>query len=187
MKKRILFVSHCMMNISSKVISNKEIEDNTADIERKKYIINAIDKDICLIQLPCPEFTLYGSSRWGHVKEQFDNPFFRDHCKKILEPVILQMKEYYKENDKFEVLGIIGIDGSPSCGVSRTCRGEWEGELLSHKDLYSSLNTIHYSKESGVMMEVLMAMLANEGIDIEVEGFNKLDTSNIYKLLEEKY
>lgn len=185
MKKKILFVSHCMVNIASKVISNRALKDDTADIERKKFILNAIENDVCLVQLPCPEFTMYGSSRWGHVKDQFDNPFFRDHCKKILEPIIIQMKEYCNETDKFEVLGIVGIEGSPSCGVSRTCRGDkWKGEFSGHENLTESLNTIHEAKEPGVLFDVLKEMLEHEGIDIVIEGFSKLDTSNIYELLK---
>lgn len=183
MKKKILFVSHCMMNIASKVISNKALKDDTADIERKKIICSAIEEDVCLVQLPCPEFTLYGSNRWGHVKEQFDNPFFRNHCKKILEPIIVQMKEYINETEKFEVLGIVGIEGSPSCGVTRTCKGsKWKGEFSGHKNLTESLNTICEAKEPGVLIEVLKEMLKKEGINVEIEGFNKLDNSNIYKL-----
>jgi len=185
MKKKVLFVSHCMTNIASKVISNKLLKDDTADIERKKFIMKAIEEDVCIIQLPCPEFTMYGSSRWGHVKNQFDNPFFREHCEKILAPIITQMKEYCHETDKFQVLGIIGIEGSPSCGVSRTCKGEkWKGEFSGHKNLSESLATICEAKEAGVLFEVLEEMLSREGIDLEIQGFNKLDTSNIYALLE---
>lgn len=184
MKKKILFVSHCMINIASKVINNREIVDDTSDIERKKFIINAIDKDICVIQLPCPEFTLYGSDRWGHVKEQFDNPFFREHCRNILKPIIIQLKEYYDETDKFEVLGVVGIEGSPSCGVKRTCKGDWKGEFSGNKNLSATLATIHEAQEPGVLMEVLQEMLEDEGMNLKFEGFSKLDTTNIYNLIK---
>lgn len=56
--------------------------------------MKAVEQGIQLVQLPCPEFTLYGPKRWGHTREQFDNPFFREHCRKILSPVLTQMKAY---------------------------------------------------------------------------------------------
>lgn len=43
---------------------------------RKKFMHKAIDQEVQIIQLPCPEFTLYGPKRWGHVSNQFDNTFF---------------------------------------------------------------------------------------------------------------
>ena len=76
---------------------------------RKKFMHLAIDNDIQLIQLPCPEYTLYGAKRWGHVSDQFDNPFFRRHCRNLLEPIMDQLKEYVANGDRFEVLGFLTI------------------------------------------------------------------------------
>ncbi|MDY4765847.1 MAG: hypothetical protein SO250_17765 [Enterocloster clostridioformis] len=61
---------------------------------RQEFVMKAVEQGIQLVQLPCPEFTLYGPKRWGHTREQFDNPFFREHCRKILSPVLTQMKAY---------------------------------------------------------------------------------------------
>ena len=61
---------------------------------RQEFVMKAVEQGIQLVQLPCPEFTLYGPKRWVHTREQFDNPFFREHCRKILSPVLTQMKAY---------------------------------------------------------------------------------------------
>ncbi len=108
-----------------------------------------------LLQLPCPELTLYGSIRWGHVKEQFDNVFFRAHCRRILEPLVEQLAEYAAHPERFRILGIVGIDGSPSCGVSVTCRGRWGGELGNASQLEQKITSVRMVKESGILVEEL--------------------------------
>lgn len=115
--QKIVFVSHCILNTASKVVLYNQEEMDAEEALRKKFMHLAIDRDIQLIQLPCPEFTLYGANRWGHVSNQFDNVFFRRHCRNILSPILDQLKEYLAHGERFEILGIVGIDGSPSCGV----------------------------------------------------------------------
>ena len=127
--KRILVVMHCILNRASKVKSYNIEEINEENELRKELLKVVFEKDIELLQLPCPEFTMYGAKRWGHVKDQFDNPFFRNHCKNILNPVIDQLIEYYTNKEKFEIVGIVAIDGSPSCGYNFTCKGNYGGEL----------------------------------------------------------
>ena len=85
--KKIVFVAHCLLNTASKVDLYDKEEIESEEKLRREFLSKAIEKGIQIIQLPCPEFTLYGTCRWGHVSNQFDNPFFRNHCKKILEPI----------------------------------------------------------------------------------------------------
>ena len=162
--KKIVFVSHCILNIASKVVMYNQEEMDAEESLRKKFMHLAIDNDIQLIQLPCPEYTMYGAKRWGHVSDQFDNIFFRKHCRKILEPIIDQLKEYLANEDRFEVLGFIGVDGSPSCGVDYTCRGDWYGSFESRPDLAETLATARFAQGSGVLMSVLKEMLEEEGL-----------------------
>ena len=74
--QKILFVSHCILNTAAKVVrygdTGKKEEES-----RLEFVVKTVEQGIQLVQLPCPEFTLYGPGRWGHTKEQFDNPFFR--------------------------------------------------------------------------------------------------------------
>lgn len=72
--KRILLVSHCILNNASKV----ELDEAGLAEEyrlRSELMNLIIEKNIQMIQLPCPEFIMYGSQRWGHVKNQFQHPF----------------------------------------------------------------------------------------------------------------
>lgn len=166
--KKIIFVSHCILNTASKVILYNQEEIDAEEALRKKFMRQAIDNDVHIIQLPCPEFTLYGARRWGHVSDQFDNTFFRSHCRRLLAPAIDQLKEYLANEDWFEILGIVGVDGSPSCGVDYTCRGNWYGSFEGRTDLSETLADCRLEKGSGVFMSVLKEMLKEEGLDEKI-------------------
>lgn len=167
--KKIVFVSHCILNIASKVVMYDKEEMDAEQALRKEFMHKAIDNDIQLIQLPCPEYTLYGARRWGHVSNQFDNVFFRKHCRNILEPIIDQLIEYLQNDDMFEVLGFVGIDGSPSCGVDYTCCGNWYGSFGSREDLEETLKDCSMVKKPGVLMAVLKEMLEEKGLSDRVK------------------
>lgn len=162
--KKVLFVSHCILNTAAKVVLYNQEEIDAEEALRKKFMRAAIDNDIQLIQLPCPEYTLYGARRWGHVSNQFDNIFFRNHCRRILTPIIDQLKEYLANDDFFEVLGFVGIDGSPSCGVDYTCRADWYGSFDGRTDLDETLASCKLERGRGILMAVLGEMLEEEGL-----------------------
>ena len=92
--KKILVVSHCLLNTASKVKRFKEESIRAEEALRQDILKEAIGSGIQILQLPCPEFIMYGPCRWGHTWEQFDNIFYRSRCRELLEPVILQLKEY---------------------------------------------------------------------------------------------
>ena len=167
--QKIIFVSHCILNTASKVVLYNQEEIDAEENLRKKFMHLAIDNNVQLIQLPCPEFTLYGANRWGHVSNQFDNVFFRNHCRKILGPILDQLKEYLAHQERFEILGVVGIDGSPSCGVDYTCIGNWYGSFEGRQNLSETLSTCSLSKGSGVLMSVLKEMLEEEGLDKQIK------------------
>ena len=166
--KKIDFVSHCILNTASKVVLYNREDIDAEEKLRPQFLQKALDKGIQIVQLPCPEFTLYGAKRWGHVSDQFDNPFFRKHCQEILEPVIDQLKEYLNNDDRFEVLGIVGIDGSPSCGVDYTCYGNCLGTFDGRTDLEETLQSIRLDKGMGVFMDVLDELLKQNGLEDRV-------------------
>ena len=88
-KKKLLLVSHCILNVRSKIQYAVEFETEE-ERNRKAFLKKVIEEDIQLMQLPCPEFLMYGGRRWGHSSEQFDNPFFRRQARKMLEDIVLQ-------------------------------------------------------------------------------------------------
>jgi predicted secreted protein len=164
--KEILIVSHCILNNASKVLQDEsELADEYR--QRDELLKAALEKGVQLFQLPCPEFIIYGPKRWGHVKDQFDNTFFRGECRRMLGPVMDQLKDYAAVPERFRIIGIVSVEGSPSCGCRLTCRADWGGELC----LWDSGQTdkeVRMTEEPGVYMEEIMKMLGEYGLDIPV-------------------
>ncbi len=178
--QNILLVSHCLLNISAKVVLYEQDEIDAEEALRRKFLQKAIEKGVQFLQLPCPEFTLYGACRWGHVSTQFDNPFFRQHCQDILKPIFLQLNEYLAHPERFHVMGVLGIDGSPSCGVDYTCIGSWGGSFGGRKDLDETLQDVALVKTKGVLMDELLKGLKERDLE------NKVPIIGLFAKEEEK-
>lgn len=166
--KRILVVTHCILNRASKVERYNMDEINEENHLRKELLSEVFKNDIEILQLPCPEFTMYGSKRWGHEKNQFANPFFKSHCNNLLKPIIEQLIEYYTNKEKFEIIGIVAIDGSPSCGYNFTCKGNYGGELGGCASLNKKIESISLENESGIFIEELKKLLDDHNIKIPI-------------------
>ena len=179
----IIFVSHCVLNIASKVVMYNEAEMAAEEDLRRSFVSKAVSQGVQLIQLPCPEFIMYGSRRWGHVSDQFDTPFFRSQCRKLLEDYMLQIKEYLS-NDRFRILGIVGIDGSPSCGVDYTCYGNWGGNLSDRDDLNDCIATSRLGTGKGILMDEFAKLLKEQGVEVPMVGLFAEEPEKIMGLLE---
>ncbi|MGD9569591.1 MAG: CD3072 family TudS-related putative desulfidase [Sedimentibacter sp.] len=110
--KRIVFVSHCIVNQNTVVHPLARTKGAYKDI-----IIELMNNDIGIHQLPCPEFRCLGLKREPMSKEQYDTLEFRTINKGIAKDTVNVIKEYI--NNKYEVLGIIGINESPTCSINR--------------------------------------------------------------------
>lgn len=133
--KSLLVLSHCILNTASKVMQDER--ELAEEYQIRDLLLQLIlRKNIQILQLPCPEFVLYGSQRWGHVKNQFQHPYFEKASKEMLEPILLQLEEYDRHPESFSVLGIVSVEGSPSCGYHHTCIGEWKGRSAQIRRIF---------------------------------------------------
>lgn len=165
--KKIIAAAHCILNPCAKVASHDPQLEKEAAL-RQKLLQLLLTKEISILQLPCPEFSMYGPRRWGHVKEQFENPFYRKRACELLSESLDNLAAYSEEPNAFQIIGIIGIDGSPSCGINKTCSSKrWFGEFSSRiTPLADDLQTVEVINEKGVFMEVLQDELAKRKMDI---------------------
>lgn len=140
--KKVVFVAHCILNQNTKL-------DQCAHYPGAiKGIVDAlVDKGIGIIQMPCPEMLYLGLDREvdqsaNPTVESEDSRIFKKMlegnsqalCKKLANDIIYQVKEYQKHN--FEVIGLIGINGSPTCGIDTT----WtEGAESDGKGIFINL------------------------------------------------
>ncbi len=124
--KKIALVSHCLLNQNS-------ISDGTADCpsQFKEVVDVLMANEVGLIQLPCPELLCLGLDRQderGAERELLEeNTRIRGlmqrekNLKRLREKareIAAQLQEY--DLHGFTNVGLIGVDRSPSCGVSTT-------------------------------------------------------------------
>jgi len=181
-KKEIVILSHCILNCNSKVEGLALYEG--AQVELIKYII---EKGYGIIQLPCPEMSMYGVKRWGHVKEQFDTPYFRKKCREIFEPILEQIIDYMENG--YVIKALIGIDGSPSCGVNKTCSSKlWGGEVGCEYGIEDKVKDLKSIEAKGVFIEEIQKLLLERKITIKFIAIDEVNPnasiSNIIKNLE---
>lgn len=165
--KKIAIISHCIIN------QNSVVKGEYKDINIFfPFIKKLFEENIGILQLPCPETEYYGLRRWGHVKEQFDNCGYRKYLEKIVNSFVDIIKEYI--NNGYEIVGIYGIAGSPSCGVNLTCSANWEGEISLYKDKEDIVSRIKMINESWIFMEIFKSVLDKNKINIlfyDVDNF----------------
>ena len=157
--KSILIVCHCLLNANAVVPPLAEYEGLRWDV-LKDYIKAGTG----FLQLPCPETTYLGMHRWGMTKEQYDCANYREHCRRILEAPLLEIQAFLQAG--YQIIGVMGVKGSPSCGVDQTCYG-YTGGGLSLDGIAEQIKVLKLGPGSGVFIEVLKSRLATEGINLD--------------------
>lgn len=156
--KKIVVVAHCLLNQNS-------ISDGTADLPSQfnKIVNLLIENEIGIIQLPCPELLCLGLARKDETGANNELPYENTRIRTLMEKdenkellrsrareIVKQLEDYIKYD--FQILGILGVNRSPSCGIETTtidCK-ETEGR--------------------GVFMQILEDELLKQGIKITMVG-----------------
>ena len=145
--KKIVLVSHCYLNQNA-------ISDGTADGECliKELTDLLYENRIGVLQMPCPELLCLGLDRGDRVggtrpvivensriRNRLSEPSVMKKIRKIVDQLVYQVEQYQKFD--FKVLGIVGVNRSPSCGVETTSidNEEVEGRGVFIQELYNEL------------------------------------------------
>lgn len=149
-------ISHCLLNPAARV----HLLGRRFTLA-KKVCDYLLSRNIAIIQLPCPEFTAMGYWRNPQGRQQYDNVFFKKHCREQLDTYVDMICEL-RNNDNIP-LCYIGIQGSPSCSIN------W-GKHKVNKYKTESMVPEDKSPEEpgiyGVMTAVLDELLKEKGIDL---------------------
>lgn len=176
--KKIVLVSHCILNQNS-------ISDGTADYPgtNESILKLLVESKVGIIQMPCPEILCLGLDRGdihgGEREVIVENTRIRSHLEKsssadiiksLTSQIVFQIQEYIR--NEFNVLGLIGVNRSPSCGVDT-----------------SSKNNLEVEGE-GVFIEMLRKELKKKNININMVGVKGLEVdqalATVQKLIDVK-
>jgi predicted secreted protein len=152
--QKVVFVASCLMNTNNKVKGLARYPGMCKDVFDTLY-----ENDLGIQQMDCPETLLLGIQRWWQTKNLYDSRGFRDHCREIAERTVTYMEEYVRAG--YDIVAVLGCDGSPTCGVSITAWDEnWGGSPtdLSFNDAIIEGN--------GVYMEELKNAIVARSIEV---------------------
>jgi predicted secreted protein len=156
--KRVVLVAHCLLNQNAKIDRCAHFGGAVPDI-----LAPLASAGIGLIQLPCPEMLVLGLDRGAHPMrpatiEQEDTRVATamqdaesiQACRELAIQYVDQVAQYQRHG--FTVLGIVGVNGSPTCGV--------ETNWANDEEPFGP----------GVFMRELSSMLAENGISLPMRG-----------------
>lgn len=126
----MIFLSHCILNENTRYLGGACRGGAIREI-----VEQCLDKDMGIVQMPCPE-----QIAWGGVTKRLmllaygaKGTFFyriqslflplfllytRVIFRRLARETAAQIRDYLGSG--FSVVGVMGIDGSPSCGVNKT-------------------------------------------------------------------
>ena len=171
--KKVVIVAHCVLNQNARIDTCA-----TAPAVFPKVVEALVERDIGILQYPCPELGFLGMGRqgqdcasWdgsyehesGEVYDQMIVPEGREYLRGVAENLVCQVKEYKKYG--FKVLGVLGILASPTCGVG----------LKYYKGL---------DETDGAFIEELKKVLDEAGLDLPILGLNDLEPDENVALIQ---
>jgi predicted secreted protein len=159
--KTVCYLAHCLLNANAKV-------DEGARCAGVYSPVLALlrDRDCTIRQMPCPELAFGGTRRFWAVREQYDTPVYRAHCRRLAEPVAAQIRADLAAGSR---VILVGIDGSPSLGVELTAAdADWGGRPDKPRD-----EDYPVTLGAGIFTETLLDLLSGVILDVRAVGIGQ--------------
>ena len=144
-----MILTHCIMNQATRAKWEGGSVTRTEGAI-KEIITPLLEHGVGIIQMECPEQTLYGNPRPPKSRDDYDTPEFKEKCSEIA------MRAMQTIGNSTELIAALGFEGSPSCGVERTTR------IIkgSHAE----------SPGEGHLIEALRQEMREKGLDAPIIG-----------------
>jgi predicted secreted protein len=143
---KVVFVPHCALNQNARLAGCSELPAAVDEL-----VAGLMARQIGMIQLPCPELMVIALDRERiQIRSALESRPARAALRAMARDVVYQIREYLDAG--VEVLGVLGKNGSPSCGVETTSRPQGPCEGM------------------GAFIEELVAELAEQNVDVPVTG-----------------
>ena len=160
--RRIILIAQCLLNPYCRV--HVLGQNFPLSHELANYLM---ERRVGLIQYPCPETTAMGLGRNPQGRQQYDNVFFRDHCKELLKVPMLMAREFLK--NRYRLVAFLGLENSPTCGL------RWGRHKVNRRGTESPNPADDAEPDEpvlkGIMAEILAETLAEEGIEAPLLEF----------------
>ena len=155
------YLAHCLLNANSKV------DEGARSPGVSLPVVSLLRERGCTLrQMPCPELAFAGTRRFWAVREQYDTPAFRAHCRKLAAPVAAQIRADLAAGHRVVV---VGIDGSPTMGVELTASSdEWGGRPDKPDD-----EDYPVTPGPGIFTETLIELLDPERPQVRIVGIGQ--------------
>ncbi len=124
--KKIILMAHCVLNQNAKLDRCAHYPGAIKDLSGI-----VIERGVGIIQMPCPELLYLGLDRQvdrgkcstveeedTRIAQRMAGENGKALCREIANSIVFQVEEYRKNG--FEIMGLVGINGSPTCGVETT-------------------------------------------------------------------
>lgn len=151
--RKIILLAQCVINPYCRV----HILGQNFPLSQK-LTTYLMEKKVGIIQYACPETTAMGLMRNPQGRQQYDNIFFRDHCKDLIKIPMLMIREFIK--NKYRLVAFIGLENSPTCGT------RW-GKHKVNRYHTESPNPVDRQENGEVILKGVMAEILSEEITAE--------------------
>ena len=118
--KKVILVLHCLLNQNARIDTCAYFPGAMGEAARA-----VVESGVGVLQMPCPELHCLGLDRSGRMRGDTDIGIreallgpAQECCRALVQHVMRDVEEYRKHG--FEIVGVIGNDGSPACGVDTT-------------------------------------------------------------------
>lgn len=167
--RKVVFLSHCLLNQNTRYPGGACERGVTPSLVQE-----CLARGYGIVQMPCPEQHVWGGVLRRHLLRYFGSRhtlryrtrslvlpilvwYTRIRYRRMARQVARQVADYAASG--FEVVGIVGVNGSPSCGIDQTL------------DLRQSLRLVGALTPSATRREVnaivLKSLIAGSGIFVE--------------------
>jgi histidinol-phosphate aminotransferase len=108
-RRRVALIAHCLLN------QNAKVEGGAKRPALWEPVIELLrERGYAIRQMPCPELAFGGARRFWGVREQFDTPLYRRHCRRVAKLVASVIEQHAAAGDE---IVLIGVDSSPTMGI----------------------------------------------------------------------
>ena len=143
---QVVFLSHCLLNQNTRYLGGATCPGVVLDA-----IQPYVDGGVGIVQMACPEQRVWGGvlkrrflwlirhpyvARASHSLLALGRPYLRFRYRRLARAVARDIEDYVGSG--FDVVGVVGVAGSPSCGAVTTL------------DLAASLRALGSCQRSGI-------------------------------------